>query len=440
MSATETSTSPFKLFVMFAFFGFAAVGVIMFALYQAGAGAEELGEVTMWGTIPEDQFNAFLSELSYSDSKAEKINYYYKHEDLFDNELTEALASGYGPDILFITNDQIMRNRDRLWITPYEQFDTRQFKDTYIESAETLLLPEGIIGFPVSVDPLVLYWNKTLFANNQYTLPPKQWNELFKMSQKITKRSEAGDIELSSIALGEFTNIRNAKDIFITMLMQAGGSVTKLNKDNKQIATLSNKNSKGTSPAQDALRFYTEFSNPAKSTYSWSKAQPFARDAFVSGELAMYLGYASEMSGILAQNPNLNIDITTVPQLSGGVGQRQSTIARVYAIAIPKVAENPKGAGILVNTLTSKESSEIMEKNINLPSPRRDLLALEPDDAVKTTFRNSAIMAQGWRDPDPRATYKIISKMVESVVSGDQKMSQALTRATRELQVLLERN
>ncbi len=440
MSATREKTSPFKLFVMFAFFGFAAVGVAMFAMYQAGAGEQQLGEVTMWGTIPADQFNAFLNELSYTDARAGKINYRYKHEDTFDTELIEALASGYGPDILFITSDQIMRNRDRLWITPYEQYDTRQFKDNFIESAEVLLLPEGIIGFPIAVDPLVLYWNRTLFANNQYTLPPRQWGELFKMSQKITERNESGDIEISTIALGEFTNIRNAKDIFIAMLMQAGGSVTGLNKDGEQIATLSNRSPSGTSPAQDALRFYTEFSNPSKSTYTWSKAQPFARDAFIAGDLAMYLGYASELPVILARNPNLNIDISTIPQLSGGVGQRQSTIARVYSIAIPRVAKNPQYAGVLINMLMSKQASIIMENTINLPSPRRDLLAIEPDDSLRTTFRNSAIMAQSWRDPDPEATHRIIAKMVESVVSGDQRMSQAISRAQRELEVLLDNN
>ncbi len=439
MSATSTQTSPFKMIVFFTFFGFAAIGVVMFAMYQAGGGGEEIGEVTMWGTVPEDQFNVFLSELTFTEELAENVRYSYTPEANFDNRLIEALASGRGPDILLLTNDQIMHHRDRIFATPYEQYDTRQFQDTYIESAESLLLPEGIIGLPVAIDPLVLYWNRTLLANNQYPLPPKEWGEISKMSQKITRRSEAGNIELSTIALGEFTNIPHAKDIYIAMLMQAGGSVTTIGSDGGQVASLSSRGTKGTSPAQDALRFYTAFADPSKSTYTWSKAQPQACDAFIAGDLAMYVGYASELTLILAQNPNLNFDVAQLPQLPGSDTGRKSTIARVYALAVPKVASNPQGAGTLINALTTQNAASLFEKNIGLPSPRRELLAIEPTDALKTTFRNSAIMAQSWRDPNPQATYNILKKMVESVVSGTERMSNAIERAERELQVLLGR-
>jgi len=437
MGATQTQTSPFRLAVFFIFFLFAGVGVIMFALFQATGGTEDIGDVSMWGTIPEEQFGVFLNDLSFIDPRAANIRYRYIFDEDFDASLIEALASGRGPDIVLITNDQITHHRDRIFATPYEQYGVREFRDTYIESAESLLLPEGIIGLPVAIDPLVLYWNRTLLANNQYTLPPKKWGELFKMSQKITKRSEAGNIELATIALGEFTNIRHAKDIFIAMLMQAGGSVVTEDDTGKQISALTKKSSKGTSPAQDALRFYTSFADPAKNTYTWSKAQPQARDAFIAGDLAMYVGYASELTLILAQNPNLNFDVAQLPQLPGAAQARKSTIARVFALAIPKVARNPQGAGQLLNALTAKDASILLEKNLGLPSPRRDLLAIEPTDPLKTTFRNSAIMAQSWRDPDPQATYNIIRKMVESVLMGNERMSQAVNRAQREMHVLL---
>ena len=440
MSASNTTTSPFKMFIFFIFFMFAAVGMIMFALFQATGGGEDIGDVTMWGTLPEDQFTIFLTELALTDRDISNIRYSYTPEERFNTTLIEALASGRGPDIVLLTNDQILQHRDRMFITPYEQYSTRDFKDTYIESAEALLLPEGIIGLPVAIDPMVLYWNRDLLANNQYSLPPKEWGDLFKMSQKITRRNESGNIELATIALGEFTNIRHAKDIFIAMLMQAGGNLTDLDNNGNQIATLNKKSAKGTSPAQDALRFYTSFVDPAKNTYTWSKAQPQARDAFVAGDLALYIGYASELTLMLAQNPNLNFDVVQLPQLPGGAQERKSTVARVYALAIPKIAYNPQGAGVLLNMLTSMNASQLLEKTTGLPSPRRDLLAAEPSDALKTTFRNSAIMAQAWRDPNPLATYNILKKMVESVSSGSQRMSQAIERAQRELKVLIEKN
>ncbi len=432
-----TKTSPFKLFIFAMFFLFAAIGVVMFALYQAGDGSDKIGTVTMWGTIPEEQFDGFINELSFTNELADNLIYSYIPEDRFNTELIEALASGTGPDILLITNERIMHHRNRVFATPYEQYDVRQFKNTYIESAEALLLPEGIIGIPVAIDPLVLYWNRTILANNQYSLPPKQWGELFKMSQKITKRTDEGNIILSTIALGEFENIKNAKDIFVAILMQGGGNIVRVDGTGNQVSSLQDRNTRGTSPAQDALRFYTGFADPTKVIYTWSKAQPEARDAFIAEELAMYIGYASELPLILAKNPNLNFDVATLPQQPGNITNRQSTLARIYTLAIPKVAENTQGAGILVGVLTSKYAAELFEKHIGLPSPRRDLLAKEPKDALKTTFRNSAIIARSWLDPNPQETYKIIRKMVEDVVSGVARMSQAISRADRELQVLL---
>ncbi len=440
MSATDTKTSPFKMIIFGVFFFFAAIGVVMFALYQAKGSGSDIEQVTLWGTIPEDQFNKFLGELAFSDSNIEKVLYVYKNPSEFDSSLVEALASGIGPDLVLITNNQIMRHKDRLSTIPYESYDARSFKDLYIEASEVLLFPEGVVGLPIAIDPLILYWNRTLLATNQYSQPPSQWGQLFKMAQKITKRGETGNIEVATIALGEFTNIAHAKDIFIAMLLQAGGNITTIDNNNAQIASIAKKSLKGTSPAQDALRFYTEFSNPSKSTYTWSKAQREARDAFIIGDLAMYVGYASELPLILEQNPNLNFDVSLLPQLSGGEGTRVTTYARVYTLAIPRTAYNQYGANIILNSLTTRDSSIKLGEFIGLPSARRDLLAIEPKDALMTTFRNSAIMALSWRDPNPVATYKILANMVEDVVSGKKKMSQAIERANRELQVLLGNN
>ena len=56
---------------------------------------------------------------------------------------------------------------------------------------------------------------------------------------------------------------------------------------------------------ETALLFYTDFTNPSKTSYSWNAALPQSFDAFTSGELAAYLGYASEYNSIISRNPNL---------------------------------------------------------------------------------------------------------------------------------------
>ncbi len=434
-----TKTSPFKLSIMALFFAFAAIGVVMFALYQATGNSDKFGNVIVWGTIPENQISNFINQYANYDNRILNMQYVYKDPETFDNSLIEALASNYGPDLVLLSNEQIMRNRDRMYITPYENYDARLFKNTFTQASQALMLPEGIIGIPIAVDPMVLYWNRTLLSVNQYPLPPTQWGELFKMSQKITRKTESNNIEIATIALGETSNILHAKDIFIAMLTQAGGSVVRILSDGTQQVSLSDRNAQGTLPAQDALRFFTQFSNPTKSTYTWNKAMPLDRDAFIQGQLAMYIGYASEIELILEQNPNLNFDVSMLPHLPNGNGENLTTYARVYALAIPKVAKNPNGANAIMYMFTNPTASEILSNNTGLPSPHNSLLAIEPTDALKTTFRNSAIMARSWLDPDPMATYKIISKMIDSISSGEKKMSQAINRAVKELKVILNK-
>lgn len=437
MSNTSTS-SPFKLAVFVLFFVFTGIGVVMFAWFQtSGSTSSKLNTVEAWGTIPESQINKFINQYANTDARIQKFKYSYKDPRTFDNDLLEALASGYGPDLVLLSDEQIMHNRNRMYVTPYKQVDARTFKNKYAQAAQSLMLPEGIIGKPVAIDPLVLYWNRTLLSVNQYPLPPSQWGELFQMSQKITKKNEVGNIEISTIGLGETTNILHSKDIFIAMLKQAGGSLIGQKSDGTQIATLENRNTQGTLPAQDALRFYTEFSNPSKSTYTWNKSLPTDREAFIQGRLAMYIGYASEFSLIEQQNPNLNFDVAPLPHLTNGHGENLTTFAKVYALAIPRVSAHPQDAQILQNIITSQYASKLLSEYIGLPSPHNSLLATEPTNATKTTFRNSAIMARNWLDPNPTATYAIISKMINSVVSGEKRMSQAISRAQKELEVLL---
>lgn len=434
----DRKSNVFQYSIFGAFLIFAVVGVIMFALYRSTGVNSSVGTVLVWGTIPASQYDSFLEQYGVYDVLAENVSYTYKDPDTFDLELVEALASNSGPDIVLLTNEQITRNADRMFVTPYTNYPVRNFQDTYIEAAEVLLLNEGVIARPVAVDPLVLYWNRTLLANDNYPLPPKTWSEIIKMSQVITKKDDTKNILVSAIALGEFANIAHAKDILLTMFMQAGGRVTTQDADGALQSTLASRSSVGTQPMQDALRFFTEFSNPTRVTYSWNKARPEARDAFVAGDLALYIGYASELPLILAQNPNLNFDVTQIPQTSGGPQERQLTTARVYAYAVPLVAENSYGASILLEALTSATASQLFEQNTGLPSPRRELLAGEPTDAVKTVFRNSTIQAVSWRDPNPKATQQILAKMSNSVVSGTARMSEAIQRAQSELQAVLE--
>ena len=68
-------------------------------------------------------------------------------------------------------------------------------------------------------------------------------------------------------------------------------------------------NKDGVRVGESVLRFYTQFADPAKETYSWNKTFQNDKNAFISGKLAFYFGYASEYKDIQQKNPNLRFDI-----------------------------------------------------------------------------------------------------------------------------------
>lgn len=90
-----------------------------------------------------------------------------------------------------------------------------------------------IFGFPFAVDPLVFYYNKDILKNEEVVNPPKTWDELFELNKILTKRDNSGILSQNMIALGQYGNIKNAKEIISNLLIQNGISV--VSKENTKV-------------------------------------------------------------------------------------------------------------------------------------------------------------------------------------------------------------
>jgi ABC-type glycerol-3-phosphate transport system substrate-binding protein len=103
------------------------------------------------------------------------------------------------------------------------------------------------------------------------------------------------------------------------------------------------------------------------------------------------------------------------------------------ALAITKASKNANAAFSVASILASKEGALAFNKYLRLPSARRDLLALKPENAYESVFRDSAIRAKAWLDPDPNESDRIFKNMIESITSGRARTNEAVSRAHREL-------
>lgn len=407
----------------------------MFAGFGQKDPSKTIGEVIIWGTIDEKYIGGMVDNLINEDKSFEKVKYIQKGEQDFDRLLAEAMAEGRGPDIFLLPQSKILTHRNKILPIPYKSFSLRDFKDYFIEEGELYLSDTGILALPLIIDPLVLYWNRGLFTGAGLANPPRYWDDFFILSKKLTDKDANMNILTSAVALGEFVNVVNAKEILATMIMQTGNSIIQSN-NGDLLVTLRDSARNQTASTESALRFYTEFSNPVKSAYTWNRALPDSRTAFLSGDLAMYFGFAGELDDLLAKNPNLNFDVASLPQT--GDLRNNITFGKMWGLAISKSSKNVTGAFQVATNLIKNDSLIYLSNLTGLPPVSRILLAQEPGNPYQNIFFRAALSARAFLDPDADSVQLIFQDMVESVVSGRRKLSEAVSRADAEMEELIK--
>lgn len=409
-------------------------GVIVFSAYKGGS--ENTVTVVVWGTIPQIDFSDIIQKTSLYQSKEFNVQYVEKTEQNFDTDFIEGLASGKGPDLFMLSSDKILKHRNKIFPIPYTVFTQRQFKDSFIEGAEIYMASEGTLALPVSTNPLVMYWNRQIFTDAKLTQPPKYWDQFYGLVALISKKDGALNISKSLVSFGEFANISHAKQIVLNLSMQAGTPVTKWGASGVD-SVFADSFNKPTIPAEAAVNFYTEFANPAKPSYSWNRSLSNSTNYFLSGDLALYFGFASELATLQLKNPNLNFDVTSVPvSREGGVNV---SFANFNSFAITKSSKNANAAFAVASILSGSAGGAAFAEVLNLPPARRDLLSQRQTDAYKIVFYESAMRSATWLDPSPTETNAIFKDMIESITSGRARTGEAVIKVDRELSSLLSK-
>ncbi len=430
--------SIFQTIVMVVFGLFAVLGLILFATYSNKNKTPDIGRIVIWGTIDQNIMQKFLQELRYKDPKFKKVYYASYPEYEFNEKVTDALAAGEGPDIIILKQDDLLKYKNKIYPISYEYYDVRRFKDTFVDGAEIFMSPEGILAIPFAVDPLVMFWNRDIFADNLVVEPPKLWRELPGLSKKMTERDQANNIKVATVALGTYDNVRHAKEIVSALVMQAGAGIYNYNyNDGKLSVAMAGDNIEQT---VKAVRFFTAFANPVSNVYSWNRSMPDSLELFAEDRLAVYLGLASDLYIIQKKNPHLNFDMAILPQVDkSDTHKKTRTYGRFWAFAITKASKNKSGAFAFVTRLLDSEYSKSLVDRLNVSYVQRSLLAKEPEDPLRVIFKNSAIISHSYPDPDPKYTDQALSTMVSEIVSGQELITRAVSRAAEKLNTLLSK-
>ena len=415
--------TPFQAVVLAVFAVAIVAAVVVLAITKSSSHGSGM-PVVIWGSIPQRSFSSALAQLTQG-SNGLKINYVEKRADTFDQDIVEALASGTGPDAVLLPQDLIGRYRDKVLPLSFATMPLPTFKTTFVQEGELFLDQNGILALPFSLDPLVMYWNRDMLSNAGIARPPQSWDEFITLVPKLTTVDRNFNILKSGVALGEYRNITNAKDIIAALLLQTGNPITTLTSQGIAVSLVASLSSIG------AINFYTDFSNPVKPDYSWNRALPNSLDMFTAGDLAFYFGFVSEISNIRDKNPNLNFDVTYFPEPKGA--PVAITLGKMQGLAVLKNSRNSKDAFEAILAISGSGPLGLFAQSTGLPPVRRDMLSINPADPYQSIFYNSAIRARGWLDPNPAASGNVFRDMIESITGGALEAGRAIGAAAADL-------
>jgi len=426
----------FQLISIIVFIALAIFGVLVFsgALPIGNSNTPgSLGTVVLWGTVKSSAVSTLLQEFNTANTTF-TLKYVQKDADSFDQDLLEALAGGTGPDIILLPDNLAFHYSDKIFTIPFSSLSLASFKSNFAGAGEVFVTEEGILAFPLSIDPLVMYYNRSMLDGNGIVSPLAYWDDLADFTSKLTQKDNTNKIIKSAVSLGHFSNVKNAKDILAALFMQTGNPIV-AEKDGVFNSSLNTSTYNPKYDLSSILKFYTDFADPNKEVYSWNKSFPNSNDAFSAENLALYFGYGSELSSLISRNPNQNLGITSFPQIKNS--NLKVTMSHVTGIAILSSSKNFNTAFTAASLLSSGSFASSFSKVTGTAPARRDLLKNKPTDSYSPILYDSALIAKSWLDPSSKDTDDIFRNMIDGVLSNNMTVMTAMSDASSKLSLLL---
>ncbi len=417
----DKAPRPFQIGLYFGFGLLMFAALILLMTFQGVGSSDEsrVGPVTIWGTVDASVMNRRINEFrNVQDQRTfQQVQYRQIREEVFNTELVNAIAEQRQPDVVIIPNRLFIEHRNLLVPISYERISRRAIQDTFIDGFDLYTRSNGLYALPFGVDPLIMYWNRDIFATNGFSQAPQTWEEIVNsIVPTVVRRTVDRRVTMSPVALGYYENNRNAFALLSTLLLQSGSRMVTEQNGNYSVELNTALPGGQPNPLVATVNFFTRFGNPSDTLYTWNRTKRQDRQEFLSGDLAIYFGLGSEYGELRQQNPNLNFDVARIPQSADATIQR--TYADFYGMSILQSARNPNGAFQVVQELAMTSNLLPIVTELNLAPPHRSLIGAGSSAPVEQVIYSSALVARGWLNPRWQRTDDLFLQMISDVQSG----------------------
>ena len=423
--------------ILIGVFGLGAViGLFVFATYTSNGGSGDIGAVVIWGVLPEDDMHAVLATVGQSNTGFKGVSYVQKNPATLSSELASAIATGASPDLVLSSQEDLRALAKFINPISLGTLSISAFTNTFVDGAGVFSAPGGYYGIPFLVDPLVLFYNRSILSSSGIAKPPATWEALTGLVPNVAILTPTRQITRGLIALGTYNNVNNARGILSSLFLQTGAPVSAYSANGLLSANLGTVADSGVPAGQAVLGFYTQFADPSKVSYTWNASLPNSRQMFLVGDLALYLGYASEARYLRSANPNLNFGVALLPQPA--TTNVKNAYGLIYSFMSPRGAKNPAGAYQTAAILSGPSEQSSASSVTGLAPANLNVLATSPADPIAAVAYSEALYTRGWLSPAQVDTDAVFSGMINNVISGRMTLEAALGGAERALSALLQ--
>lgn len=445
---------PILALIIIAAIVFTIAGIIVVIITSSGKkNIPKPVELNIWGVMDNESdlkpiINAYQGQHPYVKIVYRKLRY-----DEYEDALINAWAKGEGPDIYSIPATWINKYRSNGFSSPmppsttmtyytitktlgikedvkYEKRTKPSINLNYLRTnlvdvvSEDTVFENQIYGLPLSIDTLVMFYNKDLLNKAHIPEPPKTWEEFIQYVPLLTIEDKSGNIVQSGTALGTANNITNATDILSLLMLQNGATMV----------TGSTVSFDQGAAAREALRFYTDFASPNKEVYCWNKNMPDALEAFATGQVAFFFGYNYQTPDIKSKGPKLNFGITFLPQLAPN---QETNYANYWVETVSRASIYKNEAWDFIQFAADKSQVMSYLNQTGQASVIRSIIKAQVNDPNSNIyiFANQTLTAKSWyhgRNFDKMKQY--FEEMIDSVAEGTADYEEAIATAVKRVQ------
>ena len=300
-------------------------------------------------------------------------------------------------------------------------------------------IKKEVFGLPLAVDTLALYYNNDLLNNAGIAEPSIYWNREFQLAVKsLTKQDAKGQIIQSGVALGGSANIERYSDILSVLMMQNGAEMIN---DAGQVVfdkIPASLREQKYNPGLEALRFYTDFSNPAKEVYAWNNSLDNSLEMFIQGKLAMFFGYAYHLPTISARAPKLNFSISKLPQIEGNL--QRVDFANYWVETVSNKSKYINEAWDFIQfATTNPDQTRLYLAVAKKSTALRSIINEQISDMEVGVFAEQALTAKSWyRGEDFNAAELIIGEMINDMAKAEKKPEEIISLGAKRIEQTIE--